>query len=116
MFEHTSVYDLRDASGVKVLVTRYWPRGIRKAAIDVWLQDAAPSRELLDAYRHHGLGWAEFEARYRQEIASDRPQALEQLRELERQYSTVSLLCYERMPPHEHCHRLTLLEMLRPSQ
>ena len=116
VFTHGSVYDppsKDDERALRVLVTRQWPRGVRKDRIDVWLKDASPDRELLDAYHHDGLAWEEFEPRYRKQIVEDRPQVLRQLRELEREHGTVKLLCFERMPPHEHCHRLTLLELLR---
>lgn len=112
-FKHASVYDPTSAEPeLRVLITRQWPRGVRKERVDVWLKDASPSRELLDAYHHRGLPWPEFEARYRAEILEDRPAVLEQLRQLEQQHGTVTLICFERIPPHEHCHRLTLLEML----
>jgi uncharacterized protein YeaO (DUF488 family) len=94
-----------------VLITRRWPRGVRKERIDFWLKDAAPSPELLDAY-HHGLVWDEFEARYRSEILDERRETLFQLRELEMEHEKVTLLCIERIPPAEHCHRLLLLDLL----
>jgi uncharacterized protein YeaO (DUF488 family) len=113
MITHGSVYDRdRDErSGWRVLIMRRWPRGVRKEQVDAWLKDAAPSRELLDGYHHQGLPWSEFEARYRAEIHT-RPAVLDEIRALEREHGEVRLLCYERMPPEEHCHRLTLLEML----
>jgi uncharacterized protein YeaO (DUF488 family) len=98
--------------GLRVLIMRQWPRGIRKERVDVWLKDAAPSRDLLDAYHHQGLAWAEFEARYRAQILDERPAVLDELRRMEREHGLVTLLCFERMPPAEHCHRLTLLELL----
>jgi uncharacterized protein YeaO (DUF488 family) len=98
--------------GLRVLIMRLWPRGVRKDRIDVWLKDAAPSRGLLDAYHHAELSWDAFEAGYRREIAGERPHMLDELRELEHQHGTVTLLCYERIPPEEHCHRLTLIGML----
>lgn len=113
-FRHASIYDnsFSDTdAGLRVLVMRQWPRGVRKDRVDLWLRDAAPSRALLDAY-HAGLSWDEFEQRYRSEILDDRPGVLEQLRALQREHGTVTLMCFERMPPHEHCHRLALLEML----
>ena len=40
--------------GVRVLVDRLWPRGLRKAdaAIDRWLKDIAPSTELRRWFGH----------------------------------------------------------------
>ncbi|HEY1294972.1 MAG TPA: DUF488 family protein [Chloroflexota bacterium] len=98
--------------GLRVLIMRIWPRGVRKERVDLWMKDASPSRGLLDAYHHAGLSWGEFEARYRREIVEERPHVLDELRALEREYGTVTLLCFERIPPEEHCHRLTLMEML----
>ena len=106
MLRHASIYDSPSAEsrGLRVLVMRQWPRGVRRDRIDLWLKDAAPSRELLRAYRD-GLTWQEFERRYRAEILDERPHVLEQLRQLEQEHGQVTLLCHERMPPHMHCHR-----------
>jgi uncharacterized protein YeaO (DUF488 family) len=113
-FKEASVYDPPDPDpGWRVLIMRQWPRGVRKDRVDLWLKDAAPDRELLNAYHHQGLAWDEFERRYRDEILRERPYVLDELRGLERQHGTVTLLCYERIPPHEHCHRFTLLALLR---
>jgi uncharacterized protein YeaO (DUF488 family) len=114
VIREASIYDRKlgfDTPGHRVLVMRIWPRGIRRTAADTWLKDAAPSRELLDAY-HNGLPWPEFERRYRAEILEQRPHVLEALRDLEREHEIVWLLCHERIPPDEHCHRLVLKQML----
>ncbi|HEX8968095.1 MAG TPA: DUF488 family protein [Chloroflexota bacterium] len=118
MFRHASVYDaypeVRDGEQppLRVLITRYWPRGVRGDRVDAWLKDAAPSRDLLRAYRDASLAWDDFEARYRTEILTERPSVLDELRRLEQQHGEVVLLCYERLPPAEHCHRLSLLDLL----
>jgi uncharacterized protein YeaO (DUF488 family) len=117
MIKHGSVYEsASEDDGLRVLVMRRWPRGVRKDAVDTWLKDAAPSRELLDAYNHAGLEWDEFERRYRAEILTERPAVLQELRGLEAEHGTVTLLCFERIPPAEHCHRLVLLELLTPER
>jgi uncharacterized protein YeaO (DUF488 family) len=47
-----SVYDPADPSdGRRVLVTRYWPRGIPRAAVDEYVRKLGPSRELLHAFK-----------------------------------------------------------------
>ena len=113
-FKADSIYsrDPDPEPGLRVLIMRIWPRGVRKDRVDVWMKDASPSRGLLDAYHHAGLSWSKFEAQYRREILEDRPKVLEELRALEREHGTVTLLCFERIPPEEHCHRQTLLAML----
>ena len=58
--------------GVRVLVDRVWPRGIRKeaASLDEWVKDVAPSTELRKWYGHVPAKFAQFEARYRDELAT----------------------------------------------
>jgi len=89
------------------------PRGVRRECTDLWLKDAAPSRELLWAYNHASLGWDEFERRYRSEMLDERAAILHQLRDLERQHGVLTLLCHERIPPRLHCHREVLAELLK---
>ena len=115
MIRTASVYDPpADTDGLRVLIMRYWPRGVRRERVDVWLKDAAPGTELLRAYTHGGLSWADFEAGYQAEMRS-RPHVLQQIEELEGEHGTLTLLCHERIPPHEHCHRQTLAALLRSS-
>ena len=59
--------------GVRVLVDRLWPRGLRKsdAAIDLWLKEAAPSNELRRCFGHDPRRWEEFRRRYRAELSSN---------------------------------------------
>jgi uncharacterized protein YeaO (DUF488 family) len=115
MIGHASIYDPPgppEEAGLRVLIMRYWPRGVRRERVDVWLKDAAPSPELLRAYTHEGLGWEAFEERYTAEIREQRPEVLERLRELEHEHGRLTLLCHERIPPHQHCHRETLAKLL----
>lgn len=66
--------------GTRVLVDRVWPRGIAKAdaALDRWAKDVAPSTQLRKWYGHDPAKFAEFERRYRSELAGSA--ALEELR------------------------------------
>lgn len=72
--------------GVRVLVDRLWPRGLRKsdAAIDHWLKDLAPSTELRRWFGHDPRRWDEFRRRYAAELSS-RPDLLEEVRKLARE-------------------------------
>lgn len=76
-------YDAPEKSdGLRVLVDRLWPRGLRKAdaAIDLWLKDIAPSTELRRWFGHKPERWDEFRERYRAELR-DNP-AVGRLRDL----------------------------------
>lgn len=59
--------------GVRVLVDRLWPRGVRKsdAAIDRWLKEVAPSTELRRWFGHDPSRWEEFRRRYRAELSGN---------------------------------------------
>ena len=68
------VYDEPDPDdGLRVLVDRLWPRGMRKdeARIDLWAKDVAPSTELRRWYGHDPAKSAESAKRYRKELESD---------------------------------------------
>lgn len=64
------VYDDPDPDADRVLVDGLWPRGVRKADLDAeWLREVAPTSELRRWYDHRPERFAEFERRYRKELA-----------------------------------------------
>lgn len=65
------IYDAPEAGdGFRVLVDRLWPRGIskRRAALDAWLAELAPSTALRQWFHKDASRWAEFARRYRAEL------------------------------------------------
>ena len=76
------VYDKAEPEdGVRFLVERLWPRGIKKTdlRLDDWLKDVAPSNELRRWFAHDPKKWTEFQKRYFAEL--DRhPEAWEPIR------------------------------------
>jgi uncharacterized protein YeaO (DUF488 family) len=56
--------------GARVLVDRLWPRGLSKkrARLDDWLKDVAPSDDLRHWFGHAAERWEEFEKRYAAEL------------------------------------------------
>ena len=58
--------------GLRVLVDRLWPRGIRKdaARIDIWLKDVAPSDALRRRAHSEGVGEA-FAVAYARELEAE---------------------------------------------
>jgi len=59
--------------GVRILVDRLWPRGVRKsdAAINRWVKEIAPSTELRRWFGHDPARWDEFQRRYKAELSQD---------------------------------------------
>jgi len=99
--------------GTRVLVMRYWPRGIRREKVDVWLRELAPVIPLLRSYLDGKITWAQYRPRYRAGLR--RPEAQQALAEVRRlaQRGRVTLLCG--CPDPQRCHRTLLLEHLLDS-
>jgi uncharacterized protein YeaO (DUF488 family) len=75
------VYDpFSKADGVRFLVERLWPRGMKKDALqmDAWYKNLAPSDGLRRWFSHDPAKWEEFQRRYRAELA-DNPAACQPL-------------------------------------
>lgn len=69
--------------GTRVLVDRYWPRGVHReqARVDEWIGELAPSPALTAWFGHRVERWEEFKLRYFQELStSSRQEAIERLR------------------------------------
>ncbi len=77
--------DVRDGSALRgrvFLVDGMWPRGVRRdeLALDGWLRDLAPSKQLRQWFAHRADRWESFREHYRQELDSE-PHALQPLLE-----------------------------------
>jgi len=109
------VYDPPDPSdGLRVLVDRLWPRGLKKeeARVDEWRKELAPSDELRRWFGHDPRRWEEFQRRYRAELL-EKEEALYGLLELAKR-GKVTLVYGARDPEHNNAVVLkALLEELR---
>ncbi|HQZ03200.1 MAG TPA: DUF488 domain-containing protein [Thauera sp.] len=74
-----------ETDGVRVLVDRIWPRGVKKseARIDHWAKELAPSTELRKWFGHDPDKWSEFQRKYREELRGN--PGLDGIRALSRQ-------------------------------
>lgn len=100
-----SVYKpCRDDGGRRILVTRYYPRGVRRSHFDDWIRALAPSRELLKGYKEGSIGWSDFTVSFLAQMrgSSEAQSALRDLRDAAVD-GGVTLLCYE--PDGDPCHR-----------
>jgi uncharacterized protein YeaO (DUF488 family) len=64
--------------GVRILVERLWPRGVKKETLqlDAWLKEVAPSTELRQWFGHDPTNWTRFQQEYFAELDA-KPEALE---------------------------------------
>ena len=100
---HKSIYDRAEPKkdGYRLLVTRFWPRGIKKSAVDSWDRDLGAPVELIRKKKSGKLNKSQLRKIY---LASLNRQALERAAALARR-GTVTLLCTCR---DELCHRVVL--------
>jgi uncharacterized protein YeaO (DUF488 family) len=96
--------------GIRVLVDRLWPRGLKKTDADLasWTKDIAPSPPLRVWFSHKPERFAEFKRRYTAELR-DNP-ALPELRKLGKGH-LVTLLYGAHDPQINHA--VVLLSVLR---
>jgi uncharacterized protein YeaO (DUF488 family) len=102
--------------GVRFLVERLWPRGVRKADLPMesWQKDAGPSDELRKWFAHDPDKWEEFQRKYFAELKT-RPEAWEPIRKAARR-GTVTLLYSSHDTEHNNAVALKgYLERLKPS-
>ena len=112
MIKTKSIIDpAEETDGIRVLVSRYWPRGVSEAdlIISSWMRELAPSKELLQDWRNSQISWQEYSGRYREEMSSC-GEAIQNLANKAAR-TAVTLLCHE--PEHNpHCHRHILRHLI----
>lgn len=120
MIKTKSIYDAAaEEDGLRVLVTRYWPRGVKKERVHLWCKDLAPGPALISAYKSEKLSWGEFRAAYLEDFGTSVKQqktlleAASSIREQAKalgRAGTVTLLCTCRTS--SLCHRSLLSVLL----
>ena len=104
-----SIYDRKeDSDGKRVLVTRYYPRGVKRTHFDLWLRSASPEIALLKEYRSDNINWEEFSKRFKIQLRTnpESKKAVSDIIDMMRNEENLTLLCYER--EGENCHRFLL--------
>ncbi len=108
-----SVYEKREkADGVRVLVTRLWPRGIPKTAVDTWLPWLGPSAKLLADFKAGRTSRENYVGEYVTGLGDMRAQLLlAGLQALVGSGRTITLLCV--CPGARPCHRHLLQKIVK---
>lgn len=105
-------YEPASASdGYRVLVDRLWPRGVskRRARLDEWQKELAPSAELREWFGHEPSRFGAFRRRYIDELRSERPR----LSELRRRARNGTLTLVYAAHDSDHNDAVVLAEVLR---
>ena len=97
--------------GFRILIDRLWPRGMskQKAKLDLWIKEVAPTNELRQWFSHEPDKWKEFKEKYRREL-SEKQNLLNQIRKLEKDKGTITLIYSAR--DTEHSNAAVLRETL----
>lgn len=104
-----SIYKpLEEEDGLRVLITRYYPRGVKREKYDIWVRELAPSAELLKRYKNTEVNWDDFKITLLSELR-DNIDSVEAIHALQSRSNMqdVTLLCYEKdgCPCHRHMVR-----------
>jgi uncharacterized protein YeaO (DUF488 family) len=99
------------SDGYRVLIDRIWPRGItrKRARLDEWARELAPTRELRQWFGHDPARFDEFRRRYTDEL-KQQDAKVQELRERARR-RTLTLVYAAR--DTEHNDAVVLAEILR---
>jgi len=104
-----SIYEkAEEDEGYRVLVMRYWPRGVRRNAVDVWEKNLGTEPDLIEAWKEGEVTWQEFVKRYRASVAPQGAKIAELAQRSKKE--TVTLLCSCR--EENRCHRSVLKELI----
>ena len=93
------------SDGVRVLVDRLWPRGLKKedAALKFWLRDLAPSDDLQKWFHANPESWRMFRKRYLKELHGEQASAaVDKLHRLAEDKRQVTLLYASRNEEHNN--------------
>ncbi len=95
--------------GFRILVDRLWPRGLskKKAKVDLWLKDVAPSDSLRKWFNHDPKKWEEFIERYSKELSQNK--ALQELKKTFKDKKVISLLFGAKDETHNNAVALKII-------
>ncbi|HEV8404568.1 MAG TPA: DUF488 family protein [Nitrososphaera sp.] len=101
-----SIFQPREAKdGIRILITRYYPRGVKKGHFDEWAKQLSPSPDLLFKYKQGQYNWTSFKKNLLLELREsvDSLDAIYALNDAMKS-TEITLLCYEkdRQPCHRH--------------
>ena len=104
-----------EVDGTRILVMRFWPRGVRKSHFDEWHRDLAPSADLFKwcqtnrGQLDHETFTTAWQARYRAQMSAQRD-LIKDLKSRHQAGETLTLLCGCHDPAE--CHRSVLADLI----
>ncbi len=105
MIKTKSIYKpVEEEDGLRVLITRWYPRGVKRERYDIWVRGLSPSPELLKKYKNSEIKWNDFTMSLLSELRGnmDSIEAIHTL-QIKGNMENITLLCHEK--DGEPCHR-----------
>lgn len=111
MIKTKSIYaPKKHGDGLRILITRYYPRGVKKGHFDKWMRELAPSKDLLKEYKDGQIDWKFFQSNFKKQMKKNESlEIIEKLVNISKQ-KNITLLCYEK--DGDNCHRHILQNMI----
>ena len=98
------------SDGIRILVMRFWPRGVARAATDQWFRELGTQPALIQKWKPGALRWTEFRRAYRRGLQDPAArQAITEIRKLLTK-SPVTLFCT--CADEARCHRSILKQVI----
>lgn len=113
MIKTKSIYEHKDTKdGLRVLITRFYPRGIKKTNFDVWKKELSPSQQLLKELKTNKKTWDQFITSFKSELEKN-SESIQSIKDLRTEMKTknVTLLCFEK--DGNPCHRHLLKKIIQ---
>src|SRR6266705_985791 len=60
-----------DEDGIRILITRFYPRGVERTRFDEWALSLSPSSELLFSYKRGSRNWSSFKRKFMTELRNN---------------------------------------------
>lgn len=109
------IYEEKEADdGYRVLVDRIWPRGVskKKAQLDEWMKNIAPSNELRKWFGHNPEKFPEFKRRYKISLAGS-VEKQDQLKKLKERLKNETVTLLYSAKDERHNQAVVLKEILQ---
>jgi uncharacterized protein YeaO (DUF488 family) len=104
-----NIYEpVEPVDGCRILVMRFWPRGISKDKIDIWEKDLGTPADLIKKWKSNSISWRDFSKQYHKYV-SEHEDKIEEIAHRSKK-ETVTLLCSCR--DDRHCHRYLLEKLI----